>query len=140
MDSDARRLDRILGNLLDNAREHAPGAPVEVSLQATREGPVIIVADRGPGVSANAVAHLFERFYKADRSRAGGSSGLGLAIAAEHATLLGGTLRARARPGGGMVFVLSLPVTGSLPVGDGPDTAVGDDDDRSPDSVPRTGP
>jgi two-component system sensor histidine kinase MtrB len=139
VDSDPRRLDRILGNLLDNAREHAPGAPVEVSLQATRDGPVIIVADRGPGVSANAVAHLFERFFKADRSRAGGSSGLGLAIAAEHASLLGGSLRARARPGGGMVFTLSLPVTGSLPVGDGRDTAVSDDDDP-PDSVPRTGP
>jgi two-component system sensor histidine kinase MtrB len=139
VESDPRRLDRILGNLLDNAREHAPGAAVEVSLQATRDGPVIIVADRGPGVSADAVGHLFERFYKADRSRAGGSSGLGLAIAAEHAALLGGTLRARARPGGGMIFALSLPVTGSLPAGDGRDMAMRDDDDR-PESVPRTGP
>ena len=54
VDSDTRRLDRILGNLLDNAREHAPGAPVEVALQATRDGPVIVVADRGPGVPADA--------------------------------------------------------------------------------------
>jgi two-component system sensor histidine kinase MtrB len=139
VDSDARRLDRILGNLLDNAREHAPGAPVEVALQATRDGPVITVADRGPGVPGDAVAHLFERFYKANRSRAGGSSGLGLAIAAEHAELMGGSLRARARPGGGMVFALWLPVTGPLPAGDRPDTAA-DDDDHAADSVPRTGP
>ena len=118
VDTDARRLDRILGNLLDNARDHAPGAPVEVALQVTREGAVIVVADRGPGVPGDALPRLFERFYKADPSRAGGSSGLGLAIAAEHATLLGGTLRARRRPGGGMVFALTLPVTRSLPRGD----------------------
>ena len=139
VDSDPRRLDRILGNLLDNAREHAPGAPVEVALQATRDGLVIVVADRGPGVPGTAIAHLFERFYKADRSRAGGSSGLGLAIAAEHATLLGGFLRARARPGGGMVFTLSLPVTGLLPSGEPPDTDT-DQDGVALESTPRTQP
>ena len=127
MDSDARRLDRILGNLLDNAREHAAGSPVEVSLSLTRDGPLIVVADRGPGVPPDALAHLFDRFYKADPSRAGGSSGLGLAIAAEHASLLGGSLRARSRPGGGMVVALALPVTGSLPPGDAPDTRRGHD-------------
>ena len=131
MDSDPRRLDRILGNLLDNARDHAPGGPVEVALQATRDGPVIVVADRGPGIPADAIPHLFERFYKADPSRAAGSSGLGLAIAAEHAALLGGSLRARVRPGGGMVFALTLPVTGSLPPGDVPDTKPGHAGDAS---------
>ncbi len=54
VDSDPRRLDRILGNLLDNARDHAPGAPVEVALQATRDGAVIVVADRGPGIPGDA--------------------------------------------------------------------------------------
>jgi two-component system sensor histidine kinase MtrB len=122
VDTDPRRLDRILGNLLDNARDHAPGAAVEVALTATQDGVVVVVADRGPGVPADAVPHLFDRFYKADPSRAGGSSGLGLAIAAEHAALLGGTLRARRRPGGGMVFALTLPVTRSLPAGDRSDT------------------
>ncbi|MFN8631736.1 MAG: HAMP domain-containing sensor histidine kinase [Chloroflexota bacterium] len=99
--TDPRRLDRIVGNLLDNAREHAPSAPVEVSLVAARVGAVITVADRGPGVSPDALPHLFERFYKADRSRAGGSSGLGLAIAAEHAALIGARLPVQARPGAG---------------------------------------
>ncbi|HYO44357.1 MAG TPA: HAMP domain-containing sensor histidine kinase [Candidatus Limnocylindrales bacterium] len=126
VDSDPRRLDRILGNLLDNARDHAPGAAVEVALQRTRDGAVIVVADRGPGVPGDAIAHLFDRFYKADASRAGGSSGLGLSIAAEHAALLGGSLRARNRPGGGLVVVLTLPVTGSLPVGDATDTGATD--------------
>ena len=51
---------------------------------------MIVVADRGPGVPREALPHVFDRFYKADPSRRGGSSGLGLAIAAEHAALLGG--------------------------------------------------
>jgi signal transduction histidine kinase len=131
--TDARRLDRILGNLLDNARSHAPGAPVEVALTVTRGGAVIVVADRGPGVPADALAHLFDRFYKADPSRPAGGSGLGLAIAAEHAALLGGTLRARGRPGGGLVFALTLPVTESLPPGDASDMRPADaGGDRNP--------
>jgi two-component system sensor histidine kinase MtrB len=126
VESDPRRLDRILGNLLDNARDHAPGGPVEVSLTRTAHGAVIVVADRGPGVEREALPRLFDRFYKADPSRRGGSSGLGLAIAAEHAALLGATLRARARPGGGLVFALTLPVTGPLPAGDPVDTVAAD--------------
>jgi two-component system sensor histidine kinase MtrB len=125
VDTDSRRLDRILGNLLDNARDHAPGAPVELSLTRTLEGAVIVVADRGPGVAPDALPHLFDRFYKADPSRRGGSSGLGLAIAREHAALVGGTLSARRRQGGGMVFSLTLPVTGSLPAGAGHVTRAG---------------
>jgi signal transduction histidine kinase len=114
--TDPRRLERILGNLLDNARAHAPGAPVEVSLVTVRDAAVVTIADRGPGVPAAALPHLFDRFYKADPSRGHGSSGLGLAIAAEHAALIGAVLRARARPGGGLVFGLSVPLTPAPPV------------------------
>ena len=126
--TDPRRLERILANLLDNAREHAPDAPVEASLVPIRGGAVITVADRGPGVRADAQPHLFERFYKADASRRGGSSGLGLAIAAEHAALIGATLRVRSRPGGGLVFTLTVPAaaTGSLRRGHAADTARAD--------------
>ncbi len=137
IESDPRRLDRILGNLLDNARDHAPDGPVEVSLTNTREGAVIVVADRGPGVPREALSHVFDRFYKADPSRRGGSSGLGLAIAAEHAALLGATLRARARPGGGLIFALTLPVTEPLPVRDGADT-IGSDAGAASESATRT--
>ncbi|OGO58890.1 MAG: hypothetical protein A2V85_12115 [Chloroflexi bacterium RBG_16_72_14] len=139
VDSDPRRLDRILGNLLDNARAHAPDAPVEVALTTTREGAVVVVADRGPGVRGDALPHLFDRFYKADPSRRGEGSGLGLAIAAEHAALVGGTLRARARPGGGLVFALTLPVTRSLPGGDG-DVTAPDDDRPTSEPAPRSRP
>jgi signal transduction histidine kinase len=111
VDSDPRRLERILGNLLDNAREHAPGSPVEVRLEVDGGELVVVVADRGPGVPPDRLGRIFERFYKADPSRHDGSSGLGLAIAAEHAALLGGTLTAHDREGGGLRIELRLPVT-----------------------------
>lgn len=130
VDSDPRRLERIVGNLLDNARAHAVGAAVEVSLTPVAGGAVVVVADRGPGVPPDALPHLFERFWKADPSRAGaasgGSSGLGLAIAAENAALLGGSLRARNRPGGGLIVAMTVPVTRSLPTGDGSATPASD--------------
>ena len=122
VDADLRRLDRILGNLLDNARQHAPEAPVEVTVQRDGAWARIGVADRGPGVSQDALRQLFDRFYKADASRHAGSSGLGLAIAAEHAELLGGSLLAANREGGGLEVTLSLPVTRSLPASEVPDT------------------
>jgi two-component system sensor histidine kinase MtrB len=120
VETDPRRFDRIVANLLDNAREHAPGAPVGVTLatDAAADEIVVAVTDRGPGVPPDRLARIFERFYKADPSRHGGSSGLGLAIAAEHAALLGGYLTASNLAEGGLRMELRLPVTGSLPPGD----------------------
>ena len=111
IESEPRRLERIVGNLLDNAREHAPGAAVEVSVEVTGDEVVVAVADAGPGVPADHLERMFERFHKADPSRHQGSSGLGLAIAAEHAALLGASLRAVDRPTGGLRVELRLPVT-----------------------------
>ena len=90
----------------------------------------LTVEDRGPGVPADRLGRIFERFYKADPSRHGGSSGLGLAIAAEHAALLGGRLRARNRDGGGLAIELVLPVTGSLHGGDVAETHENDGEGR----------
>lgn len=116
--TERRRLERILGNLLDNAREHAGGSGVEIELLTSADEVVLVVADRGPGVPVDRLGRIFERFYKADPSRRSGSSGLGLAIAAEHASLLGGSLSASNRAQGGLRIELRLPVTGSLPGGD----------------------
>jgi two-component system, OmpR family, sensor histidine kinase MtrB len=129
VESDPRRIERIVGNLLDNAREHAAGAIVEVGVALGRDGvsAVVSVADRGPGVPPDRLDHIFDRFYKADPSRHDGSSGLGLAIASEHARLLGGELTAANRDGGGLRVELRLPVTQPLPDGDG--VAIGEDDD-----------
>jgi two-component system sensor histidine kinase MtrB len=134
--TDPRRIERILGNLLDNAREHAPNAPVEVRLRADPSEVILSVADAGPGVPDDRLDRIFDRFYKADPSRQAGSSGLGLAIAAENAALLGAELTARNRSRGGLRFDLRLPVTEPLPGGD--PTATGDPDRgaRSPAQEP----
>jgi two-component system sensor histidine kinase MtrB len=124
VETDPRRLDRILGNFLDNAREHAAASEVTVDLDLRGEDLVLAASDRGPGVPEDRLERIFERFTKLDPSRSGGSSGLGLAIAAEHAALLGGYLQAMNREGGGLrlELVLPRPVTRSLPGGDGSDT------------------
>jgi two-component system sensor histidine kinase MtrB len=116
VDADPRRLERILGNFLDNAKEHAGDADVEIAIEPTEEDIVISVSDRGPGVPPDRLEMIFDRFTKVDPSRSGGSSGLGLAIAAEHAALMGGYLQAMNREGGGLRLELVLPrdVAGSL--------------------------
>jgi len=125
IETEPRRLERSLANLLGNARAHAPGALVVVRLRANADWVTITVADRGPGVPADRLGRIFDRFFMADPSRRGGS-GLGLAIAREHAELLGGRLRARNRDGGGLAIELLLPVTGSLRGGDA--AAIDEDD------------
>jgi two-component system sensor histidine kinase MtrB len=121
VEADPRRLERILGNFLDNAREHAADAEVEIELDARRSDEIVIaVSDRGPGVPDDRLEMIFDRFTKVDPSRSGGSSGLGLAIAAEHAALMGGYLQAMNRDGGGLRLELILPkdVARSLHPGD----------------------
>ncbi|MEA2622081.1 MAG: two-component system, OmpR family, sensor histidine kinase MtrB [Chloroflexota bacterium] len=107
--TDPRRLERIVGNLLDNARAHAGAQGVEVAVERTLGGWLVRVSDRGPGVPPATIDRLFDRFEKADPSRNSGGSGLGLAIAREHAVVLGGSLTARLRPTGGLAFDLHLP-------------------------------
>jgi len=121
VDADPRRLERILGNFLDNAKAHAGDADVEIAIEPRDEEIVISVSDRGPGVPSDRLEMIFDRFTKIDPSRSGGSSGLGLAIAAEHAALMGGYLQAMNREGGGLRLELVLPrdVAGSLRAGDG---------------------
>jgi two-component system sensor histidine kinase MtrB len=111
--SDPRRLERIVANLVDNALEHGGSS---VAVRVGDGG--IEVADDGPGIAPEHLAHVFERFYKADASRSGGGTGLGLAIARENALLIGGTLDV-ASDGRGTRFTLLLPVAESLRDGDG---------------------
>ena len=121
--SDRRRLERILGNLLDNAARHGGGGEVQSGSAAEGGDLVVVVADRGPGVAEGDLGRLFERFYKADTARASAGSGLGLAIARSHAHALGGDLAARRRRGGGLVFEARVLLAELLPDGEGPETA-----------------
>ena len=104
LESDRRRLERILANLVGNAVEHGgPHVVVHVG-----PGPVVEVADDGSGIPPEHLPHVFERFYKADPSRSAGGSGLGLAIARENARLLGGDVEVSSEPGQGAHFTLRL--------------------------------
>jgi two-component system sensor histidine kinase MprB len=112
---DAQSLERAVTNLLDNAAKWSPPrGTVTVELSAG----TLKVSDEGPGISAEDLPHVFERFYRSGEARALPGSGLGLAIVRQVATRHGGWVRAgNASPGGGAVFFLGLPGTGSDPTG-----------------------
>nr|WP_245833804.1 HAMP domain-containing sensor histidine kinase [Streptomyces aidingensis] len=110
---DPRRLDVVLANLIGNALKHG-GSPVRVTVfedrAEGRDDVVIAVADNGPGIPAEVLPHVFDRFYKASASRPRSEgSGLGLSIALENAHLHGGEITAHNAPEGGAVFTLRLP-------------------------------
>ena len=110
---DAVRLRQVLDNLLANARTHTPeGVPVSVELRRVDSRAELTVADRGPGLTEEQAARVFERFYRADssRARASGGAGLGLSIVAAVVEAHGGTAAARPTPGGGATFAITLPL------------------------------
>jgi signal transduction histidine kinase len=104
---DRRRVERILVNLLENARDHAGGA-TSVTLRRSADGVELVVDDAGPGVAASERLRIFERFARGTASRNGTGSGLGLAIVQEHARALGGSARVESSPSGGSRFVVSM--------------------------------
>jgi two-component system, OmpR family, sensor histidine kinase BaeS len=110
---DPERIAQVLGNLLDNALRHTPpGGTVTVAAKRSGAGVELVVTDTGEGIPAEHVAHVFERFYRADlaRDRAHGGSGIGLAIAKAVVEAHGGQITASsAGAGRGSVFVLRLP-------------------------------
>lgn len=111
---DADRLAQVLRNLLGNALRHTPaGGQVTVSVHAADGGVRVQVADSGTGISAEDLPHVFDRFYRGDRSRSrqGGGAGLGLAIARQLVAAHGGTLTVESQVGTGTTFTLALPVT-----------------------------
>jgi two-component system, OmpR family, sensor histidine kinase MprB len=104
---DPARLDRAIWNLLDNAIKWSPdGGEVEVEVSESGE---VSVADRGPGIEAEDMPHVFDRFFRSAAARELPGSGLGLAIVRRAAETHGGTVRAESRPGGGTVIRLRLP-------------------------------
>ena len=109
---DARRVERILRNLIGNAVEHAEGRPVQVTLAAEEGAVAITVRDHGIGLKPGEAELVFNRFWRADPSRARqtGGTGLGLSISLEDARLHGGWLEAWGAPGQGAQFRLTLPL------------------------------
>jgi two-component system sensor histidine kinase MprB len=110
VDGSPAALGRAISNLIDNALKWGPpGTPVEVSV---RDG-MVAVRDHGPGVAADDLPHVFDRFYRATTARTLPGSGLGLAIVRQIADAHGGTITAAQAPGGGSLFTLRVPVVHS---------------------------
>jgi two-component system, OmpR family, sensor histidine kinase MtrB len=114
MRTDARRFERILGNLVDNAQNHGGGV-VRVLILREESAVSIMVDDAGPGVDPDVRERLFEPFTRGHASHRTAGAGLGLAIALEQAGVLGGTLEAQSSPEGGARFVVRLPLTSEAP-------------------------
>lgn len=115
---DPGRLEQILNNLLTNALRHTPeGGAITIALDCTGEDARLTIRDTGPGFPEETLPHIFERFYRADRSRSRseGGTGLGLAIARHLARAHGGSLTADNPPSGGARFTLTFPFTSPLP-------------------------
>jgi two-component system phosphate regulon sensor histidine kinase PhoR len=109
-------VEQILLNLIENAIKYTPeGGRVEIAA-ALRGGAVeLTVADTGPGIAAEHLPRLFERFYRVDnaRSRELGGTGLGLSIVKHLSLANGGDVRVESRVGGGSRFIVSLPRQGA---------------------------
>lgn len=117
---DPQRIEQVLGNLLGNAiRYTPPGGSIECRVTSDGTGPArhpstvtFSVADTGQGVPPEALPHLFERFYRVDKSRTRGEggTGLGLSIVKQLVEAHGGTVRASSEPGKGTEIAFTLPV------------------------------
>ncbi|MFL6056688.1 MAG: ATP-binding protein [Actinoallomurus sp.] len=114
VEGDAVRLRQIVTNLLTNARKFAPGATITVSLRRNADQALLRVTDTGPGIPADELPHIFDRFFRGRTARAGGS-GIGLAVVAELTAAHGGTVTANSTPGHGSTFCVTLPATSTQP-------------------------
>ncbi|MGJ6979487.1 MtrAB system histidine kinase MtrB [Aestuariimicrobium soli] len=108
---DARRIRRILRNLITNAIEHAERLPIDITVKVDEDAAAIVVRDHGVGFLASQARQVFHRFWRADpsRTRTMGGTGLGLAISLEDAMLHNGWLSAWGRPKRGAQFRLTVP-------------------------------
>jgi len=108
---DGDRIRQALVNLVHNAIKFShPGGRVALSTRAGGESVIVSVSDTGVGISKEELPHVFERFYKADKARTGGGSGLGLAVAKHIVQAHGGNIWAQSIEGQGSTFSFSLPV------------------------------
>jgi len=111
--ADGDRIGQVLRNLLTNANKYAPeGAKVEMSARRSGDAVEFAVADDGPGLEADQLEHVFERFWRGQsgETQAVGGTGLGLAISKSLVELHGGNISVDSRPGEGATFKFVLPI------------------------------
>jgi signal transduction histidine kinase len=112
LDLDAQRIEQVLRNLISNALRYTPrGGRVRVTLAPEAGSARVEVGDTGPGIPADALPFVFERFWRGDkaRARADGGAGLGLAIAKQWVTAHGGRIGVTSEAGQGARFWFTLP-------------------------------
>ena len=109
--TDAAKLHDVARNLIENAVNYTPdGGTIAVQATAQDGRFRLTVADSGHGIAPDDLARVFERFYRADKSRTGaGGTGLGLSIVKHLVHVLGGEVTASNQPGGGALFTVTLP-------------------------------
>ncbi len=108
---DPERISQVLTNLLTNAVEYnKPGGEVRVEAQSKNGMACVEVADTGPGIPSAELPHLFERFFRVDKSRSARHAGLGLAIAKSIVEAHGGTISVSSKEGEGTTFTFQLPL------------------------------
>jgi two-component system OmpR family sensor kinase len=115
---DIDRIQQVLGNLVDNAsRVSPPGGTIRVELGRDGKWATVAVTDTGPGIAADDLGHVFERFYRSQpsRDRSSGGVGLGLSIVKAIVVAHAGSIEADNAPEGGAVFTVRLPALDPLP-------------------------
>jgi signal transduction histidine kinase len=108
--ADTVRLTQVFDNLFDNAIKYAPDSEITISLKVTADKQIVTFADRGPGIPAEHLPFLFERFYRVPGHPSGRGTGLGLFICKQIVQAHHGQISATAAPGKGAVFIIELPV------------------------------
>ena len=114
---DPTQVGRALRNVLANAAQHSPkGATVRVDVEAAGNEAILRISDAGPGIAAEDLPHVFERFYRADQARGAGEprsgSGIGLTIARELLAANGGRISVERTGPDGTTFLIALPRVG----------------------------
>ena len=110
IEADAAQLERVFVNLLENARRYSGRHPVRVRARVVGGHLKVRVIDRGPGIPARELPHVFEPFRQGDDGGAHGGVGLGLAIVKGLVEANGATVRAESQPGQGSVFAIDFPL------------------------------
>ena len=107
---DPRRLQRVFSNLIDNALKYTPtGGSVRISAQMMGHHVEVVIADSGQGIKEEDLPHIFDRFFRGERSRSTPGNGLGLSLARAFVLIHGGAIKATSAYGEGSQFTVMLP-------------------------------
>jgi two-component system, OmpR family, sensor histidine kinase KdpD len=113
---DFTEIDQVISNLLENALKYTPpGTAIRIQARRAGDQVEIVVADQGPGVPAEHLAHLFDKFYRTGSVRPAHGMGLGLAISKGLVEAHGGHIRAASTPGAGLIVTFTLPIPAHAP-------------------------